>query len=94
MIQPLNPIQIQQYLKQFNSEWQVINGKKIKREFSFKDFKDAMVFVNKVADLAEAERHHPDINIFYNRVVIELWTHDIGGLSKKDFDLAAKIEVY
>ncbi|MDE2018828.1 MAG: 4a-hydroxytetrahydrobiopterin dehydratase [Patescibacteria group bacterium] len=71
--------------------WKVIDGKKISREFKFKDFKAAMAFVNKVAEIAEAEQHHPDIYIFYNLVRFELWTHAIGGLSENDFILAAKI---
>ena len=62
------------------------------REFTFKDFVRAMKFVNKVADLAEAEGHHPDVHIHYNKVKLVLWTHDLGGLSENDFILAAKID--
>jgi len=51
-----------------------------------------MKFVNKVADLAESEGHHPDFHIHYNKVLIELWTHAVGGLSENDFILAAKID--
>lgn len=65
---------------------------KIERVFKFSDFKEAMVFVNKVADIAEGEGHHPDIGISYNKVTIVLWTHAIGGLSLNDFILAAKID--
>jgi 4a-hydroxytetrahydrobiopterin dehydratase len=61
------------------------------REFKFKDFKAAMKFVNKVADCAEEQQHHPDFQIHWNRVKLVLWTHDIGGLSEKDFMMAAKI---
>jgi 4a-hydroxytetrahydrobiopterin dehydratase len=67
------------------------DAKKIFREFKFKDFKEAMRFVNAVADLAESEGHHPDIYIFWNRVKLELSTHAIAGLSENDFILAAKI---
>jgi 4a-hydroxytetrahydrobiopterin dehydratase len=70
------------------------DGKKIFREFTFKDFKKAMQFVNAVAELAESEGHHPDIYIFWNRVRLELWTHAINGLSENDFILAAKINKY
>jgi len=66
--------------------------KKISREFKFKDFKAAMVFVNRVAEIANQEEHHPDICIFYNLVRLELWTHAIGGLSENDFIMAAKID--
>ncbi len=65
---------------------------KLKKRFSFKDFKEAIAFVNKVADLAEAEGHHPDIRIVYNKVSFELFTHAVGGLSENDFIMAAKID--
>ena len=54
-------------------------------------FKEAMAFINRVAEIAEAEKHHPDIHVFYNKVRLELSTHSIGGLSENDFILAAKI---
>ena len=65
--------------------------KSIAKHFVFKDFKEAMVFVNRVADIAESEGHHPDIAISYNKVGLTLSTHAIGGLSENDFILAAKI---
>lgn len=64
---------------------------KLVRRFKFADFKQVMAFVNKVADLAEAEGHHPDIHISWNRVRLELTTHAIKGLSENDFIMAAKI---
>ena len=92
-VQPLRKEQIQEYLGQLSSAWEVKDDKKITRKFKFKNFKEAMVFVNKVAELAEQEGHHPDIRIFgYRNVGIELTTHSIGGLSENDFILAAKIE--
>jgi len=66
-------------------------GKKIEREFVFKDFKEAMKFVNNIADLAEDEGHHPDIHIHWNKVMLELWTHSMNGLSENDFIVASKI---
>jgi len=72
--------------------WQ-LDGKKIRREFVFKDFLEAMTFVNRIAGVAEQEGHHPDLHIHWNRVVVELWTHSIGGLSENDFILAAKIDL-
>ena len=92
--------EIKKYLSQIPSDpaslngavWQVEEEKKIKKEFKFKDFKEAIGFINKVAQLAEVEGHHPDIFIFYNKVIIQLWTHAIGGLSENDFIVAAKIE--
>ena len=90
-IPPLTVQKAKSYLEQ-TPGWEIIEGgKKIKREFKFKDFKEAIAFVNKVAELAESEGHHPDFHIFYSRVILELWTHAIGGLSENDFILAAKI---
>lgn len=73
-------------------DWQVADMKKISREFKFKDFQQSMAFINRVAEIAESEGHHPDISIFYNLVRLELSTHAIGGLSENDFILAAKID--
>ena len=66
------------------------NGNEIRRTFTFADFKEAMGFVNRVADLAEEMDHHPDIDIRYSRVTLALTTHDAGGLTALDFDLAEK----
>lgn len=72
-------------------EWS-LEDKVIERQFRFKDFREAIAFVNKVADLAESEGHHPDISISWNKVRLTLTTHKIGGLSRNDFVLAAKID--
>ncbi len=64
----------------------------IEKKFKFGDFKQSMAFVNAVADAAEAMDHHPDIEIKYNRVEMTLSTHSEGGVTEKDFELAAKIE--
>ncbi|OGY58889.1 MAG: hypothetical protein A3E61_01755 [Candidatus Colwellbacteria bacterium RIFCSPHIGHO2_12_FULL_43_12] len=88
---PLSSIQIKGYLKEVPA-WIVVEDKKISRGFKFNNFNQVMFFVNKVADLAEAEEHHPDIHIFYNKVSLELSTHAIRGLSENDFILAAKID--
>jgi 4a-hydroxytetrahydrobiopterin dehydratase len=74
-------------------DWKIIEIKKLSREFKFKDFKEAMAFVNRVADIAEAEGHHPDIYVFYNLVRLELSTHAIGGLSENDFIVASRIDL-
>ena len=66
--------------------------KKISKEYKFKDFIGAINFVERVADVAEMEDHHPDIHIHYNKVLLELWTHAIGGLSENDFIVAAKVD--
>ncbi len=74
------------------AQWSIRDGKLV-RELGLKNFRQALALVNKVADLAEQEGHHPDISLFsWNRVRIELVTHSIGGLSENDFILAAKID--
>ncbi len=65
---------------------------RIQKIYRFKDFKESMEFVNRVADLAEEEGHHPDIAISWNKVTLTLTTYAIGGLSQNDFILAAKID--
>ena len=67
-------------------------GATISKEYKFKDFIGAINFVNKVAEIAEGEGHHPDIQINYNKVKLTHSTHAIGGLSENDFILAAKID--
>lgn len=67
-----------------------LRGRKIEREFEFKNFKEAMLFVNAVAFIAESQGHHPDFHIHYNKVKLELYTHAINGLHGSDFILAAK----
>ncbi len=89
---PLRPDEITHFSDQLKTKWELVEGKKIHHRYEFKDFVEAMAFVNKVADLAENEGHHPDISIHWNKVDIELWTHAIGGLSENDFIVAAKVE--
>ena len=89
---PLTPEEISEYRKEIQPEWEMLDNKKIRREFRLKNFVKAMAFVDAAADIAESEDHHPDIHIHYNRVVLELWTHAIGGLSENDFIVAAKID--
>jgi 4a-hydroxytetrahydrobiopterin dehydratase len=67
-------------------------GATITRTYSFKDFPAAVKFVNAVAELAEQAWHHPDIDIRWNKVTLALTTHDAGGLTEKDFELARKFD--
>jgi 4a-hydroxytetrahydrobiopterin dehydratase len=72
-------------------QW-TLQGDQIERLLTFANFVEAMAFVNRVAEIAEAEAHHPDIRIVYNRVTLALSTHDAGGLTEKDFQLARRID--
>jgi 4a-hydroxytetrahydrobiopterin dehydratase len=87
---PLSLTDAKMYHKEVK-DWK-LSRKVIEREFVFKDFKKAMVFINKVAVIAETEGHHPDIYVFYNKVKLQLSTHAIGGLSLNDFIVAAKVD--
>ena len=72
-------------------QWR-IEDRELKREFRFPDFKSALAFVNRVGEVAERERHHPDLALAWGRVAVSTHTHSIGGLSENDFILAAKID--
>jgi 4a-hydroxytetrahydrobiopterin dehydratase len=67
-------------------------GAEIKRTYRFRDFREALAFVNRVGELAERAGHHPDIDIRYHVVTLALTTHDAGGLTATDFDLARSID--
>ena len=71
-------------------DWRLENGA-LTRSFSFSDFREAMSFVNSVAAVAEQAGHHPDIDIRYNKVNLALSSHDAGGITERDFSLAAEI---
>lgn len=89
---PFTSSQINEYKSLLQDGWEVIDENKISRKFKFKNFREALDFVNKIAQIAEEEQHHPDITINYNRVRIDLTTHAIKGLSMNDFIIAAKID--
>lgn len=78
------------YIKLFESDW--YGNDKIVKEFSFKNFNEALEFVNKVAELSEEMNHHPEINWNYNKVKITLVTHDEDRVTRKDTELAKKID--
>lgn len=90
---PLTRPDFSVYLDQVK-DWEVVDEKKLKRTFKFKDFVSSLSFVNQIGKIAEAEGHHPNINLWgYNKVTITLFTHAIGGLSINDFIIASKINL-
>ena len=86
--------QVNEYMLELSDKWEALENPPvlISAKYKFADFIEAMKFVNKVAELAEKEGHHPDITIHYNKVEITLWSHFINGLSINDFIVAAKID--
>ena len=75
-----------------HTQW-LLNNKKLRRELEFKDFTQAFDFMKQVALLAEKQNHHPEWSNSYNKVTIELTTHEAGGITEKDFELARLINL-
>lgn len=91
MIQKINPQTVSKSLEGIDG-WTLANDREaIEKTFKFKNFKEAWAFMNKVADLAEDMDHHPEWFNVYNKVEITLTTHDAGGISQRDLDMAEKI---
>ena len=90
MRQPLSPEDVSAALPSLPG-WSLSSGK-LFREYKFADFKHAFAFMTAVALAAEKMDHHPDWTNVYNRVAINLWTHDAGGITKSDLQLAQQIE--
>jgi 4a-hydroxytetrahydrobiopterin dehydratase len=88
---PFGPDEVHVYLLDTPGWTASQDSKKISKDYKFKDFLESMSFVNKVADIAESEGHHPDIFVSYNKVTLELTTHASKGLTENDFVVAAKI---
>ena len=86
----LTEAEIREQLRSLNGWVKTPEG--IRKQYVMNDFRSAVNLVNRVADLAEEANHHPDILINYDRVTFTLTTHDAGGITEKDFDLAARIE--
>jgi len=90
-VPPLTPEEIRPLAAQV-SDWTVVRHHHLERQFNFKDFREALAFVNKVGEIAEAQGHHPDIVLAWGKVGVSIWTHKIDGLTESDFILAAKID--
>jgi 4a-hydroxytetrahydrobiopterin dehydratase len=90
MTKALNAAEIESALK-IHPAWKLQGGKLV-REWTFKDFVEAMAFVNRVATLAEAAGHHPDIDIRYNHVLLGLVSHDAGGITERDLAMANRLD--
>lgn len=89
--QPLKGEEISKLRSQIKG-WDVVEEHHLVKDFDFEDFEDTLEFVNKVGKIAEQQGHHPTITFTYGEATIEIFTHKIGGLSKSDFILAAKID--
>ncbi len=90
-VPPLKGEGLKQVLGQVDG-WDVVEEHHLSKTYKFPDFVKALVFVNKVGNLAEEQGHHPNIFLTWGKVGIEIWTHKIDGLTESDFILAAKID--
>ena len=72
--------------------WEVVEGHHLRRRYSFRNFRDALRFVNRIGEIAEEEGHHPDLGFGWGYAEVRVWTHAIDGLSENDFVLAAKVD--
>jgi 4a-hydroxytetrahydrobiopterin dehydratase len=82
----------QELQQELSSRWQIIDNHHLTAEYRFADFRMGLNFVRQIADLADAEDHHPDVFLTWGRVVLTVWTHQINALTRNDFILAAKID--
>lgn len=88
----LSPERISELAQELSSSWSVQDRQRLRREYKFKDFRQALAFTQELGELAEREGHHPDIQLGWGYVRVEISTHSIGGLTEADFILAAKID--
>ncbi|MGE5625709.1 MAG: 4a-hydroxytetrahydrobiopterin dehydratase [Bacillota bacterium] len=92
-ISPLTKEESERYLKKIAPDWTLTpDAKEIRKDFKFKGFQGTMFFVNAVAWIAQAEGHHPDLEVGFNHCLVRYSTHAIAGLSENDFICAAKID--
>lgn len=99
-VPPLTRAQLAPLLAQIDAGWAALDVPDerrgtivmLRREFRFPNFKDAMAFAVSVGDMAEAQQHHPDLHVAWGKVVVEIWTHKIGGLTESDVVFAAKCD--
>ncbi len=91
-VPPLEGEALRRLHTQLGNGWRIVDGHHLEKEYVFPDFREALAFVNRVGELAEAEGHHPDVYLAWGRVRLQIWTHKIDGLTESDFILAAKAD--
>ena len=91
-VPPLTAEETDGLLQKLGGGWQNVDHHHLHKSFDFHDFRTALDFVNRIGHIAEDQGHHPDLALSWGRVVVDLWTHKIDGLTESDFILAAKIE--
>lgn len=90
MAEKLRPEEIEAWTAA-HPRWRFRDGA-IHKEYAFQSFRSAIVFVNRVATIADELKHHPDIDVRYDRVILRMWSHDAGGVTERDLNLAKRID--
>lgn len=91
-VPPLKGKDLRQLAERLDNGWQVVDDHHLEKEYSFKDFREALDFTNRIGAVAEEQNHHPDIFLTYGKVRVQMWTHKIDGLTESDFVFAAKCD--
>ena len=91
-VPPVEPSKAKELLVQLEQGWAFNTQGHLEREYSFKNFAEALEFVNKVGAIAEDQGHHPDLFLAWGKCKVEIWTHKIQGLTESDFFFAAKAD--
>ena len=91
-VPPLKGTKLDELLEKLKNDWKIIKEHHLEKEYSFKNFKEALSFTIKVGELAENQGHHPDIFLAWGKVKLTIWTHKIDGLTESDFIFAAKAD--
>jgi len=91
-VPPLKGVKLDDLLEKLKNDWKIIKEHHLEKEYSYKNFKEALNFTIKVGELAENQGHHPDIFLAWGKVKLTIWTHKIDGLTESDFIFAAKAD--
>ncbi len=91
-VPPLDANETVPLLSQLEDEWEVVNQHHLARTYKFKNFAQALEFVNRIGQMAEEQGHHPDLYLAWGKTRVEIWTHKINGLHEADFVFAAKCD--
>jgi 4a-hydroxytetrahydrobiopterin dehydratase len=91
-VPPLKGDELVALFEELGSGWTLVEEHHLEKEYTFKDFREALAFTNQVGELAEAQAHHPDLELSWGRVRVSIWTHKIDGLTENDFVFADKTD--
>jgi 4a-hydroxytetrahydrobiopterin dehydratase len=89
---PLRGEALRSLQRAIDAEWQIVDEHHLERPYRFRNFREALAFTNQVGEMAEEQRHHPDLTLAWGRVGVSIWTHKIDGLTESDFVFAAKCD--